>query len=235
MRTCTHYAVGRGNGRVRPIGGHTLSAVSSRPPRTEWGSLTRASVVEAATNLLTESGARALSVRAVAARLGVSPMALYRHVASKDDLLSEVVDNLFATCWEPEIPTDPWREWVVDVADRFRRFLVDHPVALHVYLAHPVVSPTASTRMDACLAVLFRGLSDDDRAQHAYAAIQTYTIGFAALESARRETAYSVGHSGEPSAAAEDSGRVRTLAAYATPAQFLVGLDYLLRGVEASG
>jgi AcrR family transcriptional regulator len=207
--------------------------VPSRPSRAEWGSLSRASVIAAATTLMTEQGADALSIRAVAARLGVSPMALYRHVASKDDLLGEVVDHLFAEHWRPDIREDPWREWIADVADRLRQFLVEHPAALHVYLAHPVVTPAASQRMDACLAVLKRGLSDDGRAHHAYGAIQTYTIGFAALESARHNTA-SAGSAVATPAKHENSARARTLAAYASPQQFLIGLHYLLYGIDAS-
>ena len=201
-----------------------------RPPRAEWGTLTRDAVTTAALDILASDGLAALSIRSVATRLGVSPMALYRHVGNKDDLLDEVVDRLFADRWRPTVPERSWQRWIVDAADRLRQFLVDEPAALHVYLRHPVVSPTAATRMDACLAVLHRGLSDDTLARRAYAAVQTYTIGFAALEAARHS-----GRAAEISAVRDEPERAGELASFASPAQFRAGLDYLLRGAAGAG
>ena len=48
-----------------------------------------------------------------------------------------------------------------------------------------MVSPAAVTRMEAVMAVLRQALGDEQSAQRAYAAIHTYTIGFAALEASR--------------------------------------------------
>lgn len=199
----------------------------------EWGSLTRDAVIGAALKLLEAEGMGALSIRTVAAQLGVSPMALYRHVASKDDLLDEVVDLLFAEQWTPTASERDWQQWVIEAADRLRRFLVKQPAALHVYLRHPVVSSTAARRMDACLAVLRHALHDDTRAQQAYAAIQTYTIGFAALEAARESTASRTGQGNKSSIQRANTERARELAAYASPTQFRAGLGYLLRGILA--
>ncbi len=202
-------------------------------PRAEWGSLTREAVIDTALEMLRADGIAALSIRAVANRLNVSPMALYRHVASKDDLLDEVVDRLFAQRWQPAVPDTDWQAWIVDAADRLRQFLVDQPAALHVYLRHPVVAPTAAQRMDTCLTVLGSAITDETQAHRAYAAIQTYTIGFAALEVARES---SPGHEARPGRTADDvrdAERARELASYASPTQFRVGLDYLLRGILA--
>lgn len=203
------------------------------PSRAEWGSLSRDAVIGTATALLETDGV--LSVRAVAARLGVSPMALYRHVRNKDDLLDEVVDRLFADRWRPDGGDVDWRQWIIDAADRLRRFLVEVPVALQVYLSHPVVAPTAVQRMDACLDVLVRALGDDARARRAYAAIQTYTIGFAALEAAREGAPPRGGARGAPALAGDDADRARELASYSSPSQFLAGLGYLLAGIGRAG
>ena len=207
---------------------------TKRPaPRAEWGSLTREAVVDTALEVLRADGMAALSIRTVASRLDVSPMALYRHVANKDDLLDEVVDRLFAERWQPTVPKCDWRTWIIDAADRLRQFLVDQPAGLHVYLRHPVVAPTAAQRMDTCLAVLRNAITDDTLAHRAYAAIQTYTIGFAALEAARKS---STGHDTRRDRTVDDdrdAERARELASYASPTQFRAGLDYLLRGILA--
>lgn len=179
--------------------------------------------------VVSEQGSAELSIRNLAALLNVSPMALYRHVENKEDLLDEVVSRLLAERWRPTSAEDDWRSWIIEAADRLRRFLVEVPAALHVYLRRPVVSPTALQRMDTCLRVLSSGLNDDARARSAYAAIQTYTIGFAALEAARESPA--AAGDGDPVAGSEGSARLRELASYASPTQFRAGLDYLLRGI----
>ncbi|MGN6605552.1 MAG: TetR/AcrR family transcriptional regulator [Jatrophihabitans sp.] len=204
-----------------------------RPPaRTDRGVLSRDEVIAEATRLLQRDGLAAVSIRSVATRLGVTPMALYRHVANKDDLLDEVVDRLFADRWRPAVDDRDWRRWITEAADRFRGFLVEQPAALHVYLRHPVVAPVAAERMDACLDVLTRGLGARPAARRAYAALQTYTIGFAALEANREAAgaAPAAGRARVPTAAEER--RRRELASYSSPAQFRAGLAALLRGVS---
>jgi AcrR family transcriptional regulator len=164
-----------------------------------------------------------MTIRSLAADLGVAPMSLYRHVRDKDDLLDEVVDRLLANAWRPRSAKDDWRAWLADAADRLRRLLVAHPAALHVYLRHPVVSPAALARMEAMMAVLRRACADEEAAQRAYAAVHTYTIGFAALEASRAAWA-------PPEAAA--ASLASELATYTTPAQFAESLRYLLDGIE---
>ncbi len=197
--------------------------VTSR--RAAWGTLSRAQVIDAAAKLVATAGYEQLTIRGLAAELGVAPMSLYRHVRDKNDLLDEVVDRLLARAWRPTPDDDDWQRWIARAADSLRRFLVKEPAALAVYLSHPVVSPAAIARMDAMMAVLRRALGDEEEAGRAYAAIQTYTIGFAALE-ASRSRARPDDHGAPPLA--------RQLAAYTTPRQFAVGLNYLLKGVQTA-
>lgn len=191
--------------------------------RAAWGTISRAQVIDAAAKLVATKGYEQLTIRGLAAELGVAPMSLYRHVRDKNDVLDEVVDRLLAKAWRPKASDGDWREWIADAADTLRRFLVNEPAALAVYLSHPVVSPAAITRMDAMMAVLRRAIGDEEEAGRAYAAIQTYTIGFAALE-ASRARAKPDGRAAPPLA--------HRLAAYTTPQQFAVGLSYLLQGMR---
>lgn len=193
------------------------------PPRAAWGSLSREQVVAAATDVVASRGYEQLTIRGLARDLGVSPMALYRHVRDKDDLLTDVVDRLLRTAWRPRTATERRREWLIEAADRLRRFLVNQPAALHVYLRRPAVSPSARTRMRAMLAVLEELTGDACGAHEAYAVLQTYTIGFAALEVSR--TGAELGAE-VPEALAEE------LAAYTSPHQFAQGLGYLLDGMQ---
>lgn len=196
--------------------GREATARHTRVPR---GSLTRDQIIEVAARLLENGGVENLSIRHLATQLGVSPMAIYRHVRDKDDLLDELVDDLLAVSWRPTMSTRKWTTWVEDAADRLRGFLVSQPIALSVYLRHPVTSPAALSRMEAMIQVLEEGLGDDELARRAYAAIHTYTVGFAALEASRNSTSVSL-----------VSHLERELAEYTTPAQFREALASLIAG-----
>lgn len=199
----------------------------AEPParRIPWGTIAREDVVRAAIKVVRAGGYEELTIRGLAAGLGVSPMSLYRHIRDKDDLLDEVVDRFLARAWRPSAAEDDWRAWVIEAADKLRRFLVGQPAALHVYLRHPVVSPAAVERMNAMMDVLRRIGADEQAARRAYGAIHTYTIGFAALEASRARWSPEDGEAGS---------LARQLAAYTTPGQFLDGLRYLLDGVAGT-
>src|SRR5215467_4170555 len=67
----------------------------------------REAVLETALRLLDAEGVEALTMRRLAGELGVSAMAPYRHVGSKDDLLMVLVDRLAARLEFPPRPADP--------------------------------------------------------------------------------------------------------------------------------
>jgi TetR/AcrR family transcriptional regulator, tetracycline repressor protein len=194
------------------------------PPanRAPWGTISREDIVQAALTIVRADGYEDMTIRGLAAELGVSPMSLYRHIRDKDDLLDEVVDRLLAQAWRPSAAADNWQEWVIEAAAKLRQFLVSQPAALHVYLQHPVVSPAAVERMDAMMDVLRRTGVDEQTARRAYGALHTYTIGFAALEASRARTAPGTG---------DVSSLAQQLAAYTTTEQFMNGLRYLLEGI----
>ena len=172
--------------------------------------------------MVSAGGYEQLTIRGLAAGLGVAPMSLYRHIRDKDDLLDEVVDRLLAPAWRPAAAADDWQPWVIEAAANLRHFLVTRPAALHVYLRHPVVSPAAIERMDAMMDVLLQAGADEQTARRAYGAVHTYTIGFAALEASRAHATPSN---------ADVSDLARQLAAYTTAGQFIDGLRYLLDGI----
>lgn len=195
------------------------------PGRAPWGSISREDIVAAATGIVTAGGHEEMSIRSLAASLGVAPMSLYRHIRDKDDLLGEVADRLLAGAWRPAAAEDDWQSWITEAASRLRDFLVSQPAALHVYLSHPVVSPAAIDRMNAMMSVLRRAGLSEEAARSAYGALHTYTIGFAALEASRASSA----------PGGEDAGSIgRQLAAYTTTGQFITGLRYLLQGISSN-
>lgn len=90
---------------------------------------TRGRIIEAARVIFAEGGLEALSVRKVAAAVGLSPMALYRHFASMDALVDALVlDGLEA--WRAKVAAIPEGEpvaWLEGAGDAFLDFALDEP------------------------------------------------------------------------------------------------------------
>jgi AcrR family transcriptional regulator len=71
-------------------------------------SLTREEVVAAALRLIHERGLSGLTMRAVSAELGVTPMATYYYIEDKDDLLRLVAEEVIASCVPLRLGEDGW-------------------------------------------------------------------------------------------------------------------------------
>ncbi|MGC0312201.1 TetR/AcrR family transcriptional regulator C-terminal domain-containing protein [Kitasatospora acidiphila] len=105
------------------------------------GALTPERIVVAAIAIADQEGLTAVSMRRVAAELGVATMSLYRHVADKDGLLAQMMDQVFR---ERPLPADPppgWRERLELLARMMWAMFHRHPwlaSALSVTRPQPV-------------------------------------------------------------------------------------------------
>ncbi|GAA2677567.1 GntR family transcriptional regulator [Streptomyces lunalinharesii] len=100
---------GAGDAPARGAGGPPKGARAERRAGEGDGGLSRARIVRAGIVIADAEGLRALSMRRVAAEFGVSSMALYRHVASKDALVLLMADAAFAEVRLPEPAPVGWR------------------------------------------------------------------------------------------------------------------------------
>ena len=127
---------------------------TERAPR---GTLTRDRVVDAALSLADEQGLDALTMRALARRLDVKPMAIYHHVAGKDAILDLVVDRVFAEIDLP-VPGRPWRPEIRRRALSARSVLLAHPWSISLLETRSVAQNPATLRHhDAVIGTLRRG------------------------------------------------------------------------------
>jgi AcrR family transcriptional regulator len=101
--------------------------------------LTRSAVLAEALALGDESGIEAVTIRGVADRLGVTPMALYRHVGGKEGLRDGLADALYAKLRIPA-PTDDWWEGLARLARSTRTLLLQHPWAVPLF-SRPLTGP----------------------------------------------------------------------------------------------
>jgi len=103
--------------------------------------LTRDAVLAEALALGDAHGFEAVTIRGVADRLGVTPMALYRHVEDKDGLLDGLADTLYAKLAIPG-PADDWWEGLAGLARSTRAVLLEHPWAVPLF-SRPLAGPHA--------------------------------------------------------------------------------------------
>lgn len=80
------------------------------PQRRRATPLDRSTVLAEAISVADEGGLAAVSMRALSARLGVVPMALYKHVSDREDLVGGMIDTVVQTY--PDPTADGWRERV---------------------------------------------------------------------------------------------------------------------------
>lgn len=160
-----------------------MGVSSPRSPGQRAG-LTRARVLAAARDLLAERGLAALTMRALAQRLGVRPNTLYSHVHSKtalvDDLLDDVLAGVEAPAADVPDPLDGMRALMTSTY----RVLLAHPDLVPVYLARQGArGPNAQHLGDVMLALLARAGVSGPGAREALHVLIVYTIGSAAFAS----------------------------------------------------
>ncbi|WP_329572905.1 TetR/AcrR family transcriptional regulator C-terminal domain-containing protein [Kitasatospora sp. NBC_01266] len=113
--------------------------------------LTPERIVATAIAVADAQGLAAVSMRRVAAELGVATMSLYRHVTDKDDLLAQMMDRAFATASAAPFPADPpesWREGLELAARTLWAMFRRHPwlaPALSMTRPQPIASAVPFT------------------------------------------------------------------------------------------
>lgn len=143
-------------------------------PRTP---LNRDRVLRAAIALADDTGLDSLSMRNLAQRLGVVPMALYKHVANKDELLDGMVDVLVA---EIE-PPDPGLDWKPAIRRRIlaaRRTLQRHAWAARVIESRPLPTPAVLAYADSTIGMFRAGGLSVDLTHHVMHALGSRMLGF---------------------------------------------------------
>ena len=144
-------------------------------PRTR---LTRERVLRAAIAHADAGGLDALSMRKLAEELDVAPMALYRHVANKDDLIDGMVDAVFSEVGLPAIGPD-WTTAMRQRAISLRDVLARHRWAIGLMESRRNPGPANLRHHDAVIGCLRAGGFDMALVAHAYSVLDGYIYGFA--------------------------------------------------------
>jgi AcrR family transcriptional regulator len=140
-------------------------------------SLDQDSIAEAALAIVDRAGLAALSMRAVAAGLGVGTMSLYRYVRGRADVERLVVDRVLLAADVPISTRVNWDRHVVERVSAMRAAIAEHPAAIPLLLAHAPASPRAWPWLEALLGALSRAGFDARQRVIAVRTLQAYLIG----------------------------------------------------------
>jgi AcrR family transcriptional regulator len=209
-------------------------------PRAPRNTLDRDTIAQAALELMDESGVAGLTIRSLAARLAVAPMALYNHAATKEEILDAARERALAQLAgaDPGPDGEAWWERLRRINLAFHRALREHPSLVPLLVSRPLAGQAGIGAAEAQLRVLVEAGFPPDEAARAHLALLQYAIGHAAWTSPRVETP-AASHA---ALAGLPADRYPTLAAHAGPlaaathskTQYAYGLDLLLDALRAS-
>jgi TetR/AcrR family transcriptional regulator, tetracycline repressor protein len=149
--------------------------------------LTKEAIVQAALRLLDETGMDGLTVRALAARLGVAAPALYWHFSGKQALLDEMATVVWRQIGEvmAALPADlPWREVLETYAATVRAGLLEHRDGAKAFSGTTLTDPDVVRRQEHTLGGLVgQGFTLPD-AVRGLLLLHDFAIGFCVEEQA---------------------------------------------------
>lgn len=206
--------------------------------------LHRAQVLATAVARADRAGLEQLSMRSLAQDLGVVPMALYKHVANKDELLDGMVDFVWAEVEPPEVGA-PWRAGMRARTVSLREALRRHRWAIGLMEARMRPGPANLRQHNAMMGCLREAGFSFRTTVHVTTLLDAYVYGFALQEQTLPfETPEQSGEAAAqhldsvpPEAAAAFPYLIEVVtelaqAGYDHGEEFETGLDLILDGVE---
>jgi len=136
-------------------------------------------ILAAALELVDEQGADALTMRSLAQRLGSGTATLYRHFASRSELVALVVDRMIGETDVPAVASPSWQQACMSFAQSMFDALGRHGNVASLLIGHVPVGPNGLARRELVLSVLLGNGFAPAVAAHAYATVSRYVLGFA--------------------------------------------------------
>lgn len=216
-------------------------------PRAGREALTREGILRVALRIVDEEGMKALSMRRLAADLGVNPMSIYHHLPGKGAVVSGLVGVVFSRMRVPPSGGLPWQERVRAYAHAYRDVARSHPnLALQIVSDAAAVSEAVLSGADPLYGALEDAGLPPARIVRAADSLVDFVHGFVLGEASNPSGAFDVGSELLTRIEARPAGEVPALrrvfgalgeegAHYDFDAGFEAGLDIFVGGIEATG
>ena len=214
-----------------------------RPAKSGAAPLDRERVVAAAVAMTSRAEGQPLTFRALGARLGVDPAALYRYVSSKDELLLAVADGIIGDALAGVAETGRWTEDVATLLAAVRRGFLDHPEVGVAAASRITRLPAETALTESLLRLLEAGGVTGEEAVVAYRALEDTMLAWTGLSAAvdLSPTAESDREDWRATCLAADRGRFPRTARHAVALTsvsldrgFTTAVDLMLAGLEAT-
>lgn len=157
---------------------------ASRPMRPRADGITLDRILDAALQVTEEEGADALTMRRVAERLGTGAASLYRHVASRDELVVLLVDHVIGLprSTAPPPASADWRARLTRTARNLREHLLLHRAVVPLITAAQMLGPSTMRGREAVLRYLVADGFDPATAIRVHMTVWHFTVATVQLD-----------------------------------------------------
>jgi len=148
------------------------------------GTLTPDRIVAESLRLLDTAGLAGFSMPKLGRALGADPTAVYRHFASKDDLVLAIADRLIDEAMDGLPGHDCWVETVIDTTRRLRRTYLAHPAAASLSSFRTTGRPAEMRVVDVLLGAVMAAGFEGLEAAVMYRALGDFSLAWCGGEAA---------------------------------------------------
>lgn len=148
--------------------------------------LDRTVILAAAFELVERDGLAGLTMRRLAERLGVAPMATYRHFTDRGALIDAMLEDAGERIELPTAPAADWRGGILELAHALRAGLSQHPGLIEALVARPGIGSRTIRLGEATYGYLLDAGFPPATTERAVNLLYGYIVGFVALEAPRR-------------------------------------------------
>lgn len=134
-----------------PLGIWQRPAKAGRGPVPEYS---RTQLAKAGIALADASGLTAVTMRAVATAVGAGPASLYRYVATRDELLELMIDEVNGEFSDPPASSGDWLQDLLALAQQSRAIYLRHPWLLNALESGSPLGPNAVAYLERSLAMI---------------------------------------------------------------------------------
>jgi AcrR family transcriptional regulator len=150
---------------------------TTRRRRGSTPALDRQRIVDTGLAIVDTEGIEALSLRRLADDLGVTPMAIYWHVADKAELLDRIGERVLEIIVIPPAVGD-WRRQLRDVHQAMLRPLLEHPNAVELMVGRARYGSAGITLFERILSILLAAGLSPAQAFDAYQSLYLFQLGY---------------------------------------------------------
>jgi len=146
------------------------------------GELSRELIVTESLRLLDTEGVAGFSLPKLGRALGADPTAVYRHFASKDDLVLAIADRLNAESADGLVPSDCWVDTLTETIRRVRATYLAHPAAASLSAYRTTQGPAEMHAVNIIIGAVLAAGFEGAEAAMVYRAVGDFSLYWAGCE-----------------------------------------------------